>query len=144
MDEMIRALRALFEQETPEFHGDFFDWGPIGFRPKPIQTPFPIYVGGGTPQAIRRAALLGDGWHGAPSAIPEIKRLRREAGRDHLPFTFSTITLAGPVSLDQLHALAEQGVDRVVVTLWHDKKLGETGREGLVVLERYARDIGLI
>jgi probable F420-dependent oxidoreductase len=143
MDETIRCLRALFEQETPEFHGEFFDFGPIGFEPKPVQKPFPIYIGGGSPAAIKRAATLGDGWHGSPMSIPAIKAGLEAAGRSNYPFQYSTITLAGPVPLEQLHALAAQGVDRVVVTLWKGKKLGETGREGLLELERYAAEIGL-
>ena len=144
MDEMIRCLRVLFEQETPEFHGEFFDFGPIGFQPKPLRTPFPIIVGGGTPPAMRRAAKLGDGWHGPATAIPYIREQLKAAGREHVPFQFSTITLAGPVPLHELQALADQGVDRVIVTLSHGKKLGETGREGMAEMERYAKDIGLI
>lgn len=79
-NELIRALRVLFEQENPEFHGEFFDFDPIGFEPKPIQRPLPIHIGGGGPPALRRAATLGDGWYGEPTALAEIERLRGEAG----------------------------------------------------------------
>ena len=143
MDESIRAMRACFENENPEFHGEFYDFGPMGFEPKPIQRPLPILVGGGTPAAERRAAFLGNGWHGAASSIPRIKALLAEAGRANDPFQFSSITL-GPVPRADLEALAAQGVQRAVVTPWVGRKLGEIGEEGLKDLERYARDIGLV
>jgi probable F420-dependent oxidoreductase len=142
-NELIRALRALFEEEHPEFHGQYFHFGPMGFQPKPVQRPLPIHVGGYGPPAMRRAATLGNGWYGSPDAIPELERLRAEAGRADQPFEYSTITLQGPVPVEQLEAMAGRGVHRVVVTPWPDTKVGEVGREGLADLERYARQIGL-
>ena len=142
-NELIRALRVLFEEESPEFHGEFFDFPPIGFQPKPIQNPFPIHIGGGGPPAMRRAATLGNGWYGLPSAIPEIERLRTEAGRADIPFEYSTITLQGWVPRPELEAMAAMGVHRVVVTPWPGKKVGEVGREGLIDVEGYAKEIGL-
>jgi probable F420-dependent oxidoreductase len=143
-NELIAALRVLFEQERPEFHGDFFDFDVIGFQPKPVQRPLPIHIGGGGPPAIKRAALLGDGWYGLPTAIPEIERLRAEAGRSDRRFEYSTITLQGPVPLQTLEELAALGVHRVVVTPWPGTRVGEVGREGLDVVERYAKEIGLV
>ena len=142
-NELIRALRALFEQDAPEFHGDFFDFDPIGFEPKPLQKPLPIHIGGGGQPALTRAATLGDGWYGEAHAIPEIERLRAEAGRADLPFEYSTVSL-GPVPLGELEALAEKGVDRVVVTPWPGRRVGEVGREGLDDIERYAAEVGLV
>lgn len=141
-NELIRALRVLFEEANPEFHGEFFDFDAIGFEPKPVQRPLPIHIGGGGPPALRRAAELGDGWYGETSAIPEIQRLRAESERSDMPFQYSTINLGAP-PLSELEALAGQGVDRVVVTPWPGRRVGEVGREGLDELERYAKEIGL-
>ena len=91
---------------------------------------------------MRRAATLGDGWYGETTVIPEVERLRAEAGRADRPFQYSTITL-GPVPLGELEAMAEQGVHRVVVTPWIGKRVGEVGRDGLDDIERYAKEIGL-
>lgn len=143
MDESIRAVRACFEMETPEFHGEFYNFGPMGFEPKPIQKPLPILIGGGTPAAERRAALLGNGWHGSPESIARIRGLRAEAGRADEPFQFSSITL-GPLSRPELEKMAEQGVYRAVVTPWPGAKVGEVGEKGLSQLERYAREVGLV
>jgi probable F420-dependent oxidoreductase len=141
-NELIRALRVLFESERPEFHGDFFDFDPIGFEPRPIQHPLPIHIGGGGPPAMRRAATLGNGWYGEADAIPEIERLRAEAGRADEPFVYTTITLDAP-SPAQLDDLAAKGVHRVVVTPWIGERVGEVGREGLDVIEQYAKSVGL-
>jgi len=143
MNEIIRALRVLFEQEHPEFHGDFFDFGPMGFQPKPVQRPMPIHIGGGAGPAVRRAGRLGDGWYGNPADIPAIKKELESAGRADAPFEFSTITLSGPVPLTTLESMADIGVDRVVVTPWATNKVGTVGREGLAIVEQYAHEIGL-
>lgn len=141
-NEMIGVLHALFEQEHPEFHGEFYDFPPIGFQPKPIQKPLPIHIGGGGTPAVRRAGRLGNGWYGNPAEIPQIREELAKAGRENEPFEFGTITF-GVVPLEQLEQMAEMGVTRVVVTPWPDKKAGEVGREGLDALEQYAREIGL-
>jgi probable F420-dependent oxidoreductase len=141
-NELIRALRVLFEDERPEFHGEFFDFDAIGFEPRPIQRPLPIHIGGGGPPAMRRAATLGNGWYGDAEPIPEIERLRAEAGRADEPFEYTTITLDAPSSA-QLEELAAKGVHRVVVTPWVGERVGEVGRDGLAVVERYAGSIGL-
>lgn len=143
MNEMISALRVLFEEEHPEFHGEFFNFGPLGFQPKPVQRPMPIHIGGGAGPAVRRAGKLGDGWYGDPADLPAIREALAEAGRADVPFEATTITLGGPVSRDQLAALADQGVDRVVVTPWPANKVGTVGREGLDAVRRYAEEIGL-
>jgi|KBSSwiStaDraftv2_1062776.scaffolds.fasta_scaffold08158_3 probable F420-dependent oxidoreductase len=142
-DEIIRAIRVLFEEESPEFHGEFFNFGPLGFQPKPIQKPLPIFIGGGTPPAEKRAGRLGNGWHGPETSIPRIRQHLAENGRADEPFRFSNITF-GWITRDSLQAMAEAGADQAVVTPWADKKAGEVGREGFADLERYAKEVGLI
>ncbi len=79
--ECVRALRALWTEAEPEFHGRFFSFGPVKFEPKPVQKPHPpIVFGGETEAALRRAAALGDGWYGVghtpESAAVQAGRLR--------------------------------------------------------------------
>jgi probable F420-dependent oxidoreductase len=146
MDEMIAALRVLFAEEAPEFHGRFFDFPPLGFEPKPVQTPrLPILVGGGPGPAEVRAARLGDGWHGPAASIPRIRQLLAEYGREREPFRFSTISLSGDAPLAELEGLAEQGVDQAVVTVWNraQRGAGDRGADAMRALEDYAKAIGL-
>jgi probable F420-dependent oxidoreductase len=63
-DESIRIMKEVWTNDRPEFHGKHFDVAGIKFLPKPVQKPHPpIWVGGESPPALRRAAELGDGWY---------------------------------------------------------------------------------
>jgi probable F420-dependent oxidoreductase len=115
-DEQLRLLYRLWEEDVPAFDGEFYSFPPLGALPHPHQRPHPpVWVGGHTAPAIRRAARFGDGWlplGGRPPAVlpPEeivagLGRLRREArkaGRDPaaIRVAFSTgVTLTdGPAA----------------------------------------------
>ena len=63
-DESLRIMKALWTQPDPSHRGDLYSFSGVKFSPKPAQRPHPpIWVGGNSPAALRRAALLGDGWH---------------------------------------------------------------------------------
>ncbi|MCH2538185.1 MAG: LLM class F420-dependent oxidoreductase [Dehalococcoidia bacterium] len=105
-DEYIQLFKELWTKDNPEFHGEHYQLSESGFKPKPVQKPHPpIWIGGHTNPAIRRAAKYGDGWMPIglrPPAILEpeelaekIARLRRltvRAGRpeDAVSLCFST------------------------------------------------------
>ncbi|MCX4762931.1 LLM class F420-dependent oxidoreductase [Streptomyces sp. NBC_01275] len=99
LDECVDALRAaLGPEEFPEHHGKFHDFEGLGQRPRPAQPLVPLWVGGSSPAAVRRAALKGDGWlpqgdprDRLPAQIARITRLRAEAGLDG-PFVVGAIT----------------------------------------------------
>lgn len=88
LDESIDALKAaLGPEEYPEHHGEHFDFAGLGQQPRPAQERVPIWVGGSSPAAVRRAAVRGDGWlpqgdprDKLPAQIARLKRLREEAG----------------------------------------------------------------
>lgn len=63
LDEAIQAVRSAFLDEFPVHEGSHWTFRDVGLRPRPVQQPRPpIWVGGNTPAALRRAARLGDGW----------------------------------------------------------------------------------
>ena len=70
-DEYIPAMRALFETEKPEFHGPHINYADVLFSPRP-GTHLPILVGGTSRAALKRAATLGDGWHGIGRTPEEV------------------------------------------------------------------------
>ncbi|HET7093730.1 MAG TPA: TIGR03619 family F420-dependent LLM class oxidoreductase [Thermomicrobiales bacterium] len=85
MEETVGALRLLFSQRRAAYAGTYLGFSEIEVFPKPVQHPLPIYLSGNSPQAIRRAAALADGWILA-GASPEQARssialLREEAER---------------------------------------------------------------
>jgi probable F420-dependent oxidoreductase len=81
-DEYIRAFRELWSNEQPTFKGQFCNFSDIVFLPQPVQKPgIPIWIGGHSKQAIRRAARLGDGWHpigGVPTIPLEPEDMKRD------------------------------------------------------------------
>ncbi|NUR44189.1 MAG: TIGR03619 family F420-dependent LLM class oxidoreductase [Streptomyces sp.] len=99
LDECVDALRAaLGPEEFPEHHGKFYDFQGLGQRPRPAQPRVPLWVGGSSPAAVRRAALKGDGWlpqgdprDRLPAQIAELTRIREEAGIEE-PLTVGALT----------------------------------------------------
>lgn len=99
LDECVDALRAaLGPDEFPSHHGKLYDFEGLGQRPRPAQERVPVWVGGSSPAAVRRAAVKGDGWlpqgdprERLPEQIARIGRLREEAGIAE-PLTVGAIT----------------------------------------------------
>ena len=72
-DEYLQAFKELWTSDEPSFEGQYCRFSNIHFLPKPVQDPHPpIWVGGQSRPAMRRAARLGNGWHpvGAIPAAP--------------------------------------------------------------------------
>ena len=89
-DEFIRCLKAIWTDDTVEFHGEFYRVPKSLVEPKPVQRPHPpLTIGGYGPTVIKRAVTLGDGFNGGnvPLAqvaplVAQVKVAAREAGRD--------------------------------------------------------------
>lgn len=65
-DEVLAVLRLALGADpgVPQsFAGRWWSFDDVHFGPRPVQRPFPLWVGGNGPSAQRRAALLGTGWH---------------------------------------------------------------------------------
>ena len=143
-EEGVEILKALWTQPEPEFHGRFYDFGPIKFEPKPAQRPHPpIHFGGETEAALRRAAALGDGWYGighapesAAAKVQKLRALREEAGRGNGPFEV-TVGAGRSVDLETIQRYAVAGVDRIMVSPW---TRSQSVIEGL---EQFAREVVL-
>ncbi|MFG3529744.1 LLM class F420-dependent oxidoreductase [Streptomyces sp. NPDC047917] len=88
LDETIDALKsALGPDEYPEFAGERFAFSGLGQLPRPARERVPVWVGGSSPAAVRRAAVRGDGWlpqgdprEKLPAQIARLKELREAAG----------------------------------------------------------------
>jgi probable F420-dependent oxidoreductase len=96
-DEYLQVMRLLWETEGEVGHaGEFVSFPPAHFLPKPLQSPLPLWIGGNGKRGIRRAALLGDGWHPlfpSPSRYAEGRRaiegLRGDRGLEGFTFSYS-------------------------------------------------------
>ncbi len=63
-DEYIQAFKTLWTEDAPAMAGEFVSFDNVVFEPKPVQKPHPpIWIGGESGPAIRRAAHIGDGWY---------------------------------------------------------------------------------
>jgi len=89
LEECVQALRNLFVERNSSWKGQYYQFDNVEMYPKPLQSPFPIYIGGNNPNAIKRAARFGQGWMGAgmplgqmASAIERLKKACEEIGRD--------------------------------------------------------------
>jgi probable F420-dependent oxidoreductase len=120
-DECIRIFRELWTKDNPSFRGEFYQFSNIRCEPRPVQPGgIPIWIGGHTPQAIRRVARLGDGWQPLvqrpPADLPpaemaekiaQLHAFAQQAGRDPQHITlamgssiqFSDGAATGPGSL---------------------------------------------
>lgn len=121
MSEMIEVMRKAWSGKMVEHRGRFFELGPLQMSPAPPAPP-PVYVGGLSQAAFRRAARLGDGWIGtgqtpdeAVRLVGELRRLRSEAGKGAEPFE-AIVPLAVPADADAMKRLEEAGV--TATTVW--------------------------
>ncbi len=107
-DEFIAAFRELWTAERPKFNGTYARFDNILFEPKPVAKPHPpIWVGGESPAAMRRAIKLGDGWYPASSnpinrldtaervagAMTGFKEMCAKAGRDPKSISLAHVVL---------------------------------------------------
>jgi probable F420-dependent oxidoreductase len=118
-DDYVHALRALWEQDEPTYHGQFVDFERAKSYPKPVQGTVPIVVGGHTKAAARRAGRLGNGFFPARATpdelrelLDEMHRAAKDAGRD--PDGIE-VTAGGAMDVDGAKRYAELGVQRLVL-----------------------------
>ena len=63
-NEYLAAFKELWTSDNPSFDGKYCSFSDITFAPKPVQQPHPpLWIGGESPPALRRAAQLGDAWY---------------------------------------------------------------------------------
>jgi probable F420-dependent oxidoreductase len=93
--EGLRVMQRLWTEPRVTMQGEFYRLDGASMEPKPVQRPHPpIWFGGHHPNALRRAAELGDGFIGAGSAstatfadeVAALRPMLRDAGRDPSSF----------------------------------------------------------
>ncbi|MBM3940176.1 MAG: LLM class F420-dependent oxidoreductase [SAR202 cluster bacterium] len=136
-DEYLRAIRGLWADPDADFKGRYVTIQGVHFSPSPAQTPHPpVWIGGSSKRAGRRAVELGDAWHATNVTVPQLREvathmrhLSMMRGRAKPP----ALTMRMPVYLDsqppqgrvgasgdersiieQTRAYAEAGVEHVV------------------------------
>jgi alkanesulfonate monooxygenase SsuD/methylene tetrahydromethanopterin reductase-like flavin-dependent oxidoreductase (luciferase family) len=122
-DEMIAIMKKLWTGEMVQHQGEHYQFEPLEMNPAPT-APVPIWVGGISDAALRRAARIGDGWLSDLQSSDEIavcidklSGYRREYGRDQLPFSVmaSPNDAWEPEGYKKLEAL---GVSHILTMPW--------------------------
>jgi probable F420-dependent oxidoreductase len=78
-DEALRVLKTLWQEEHPQFAGEFYRFRNVLFGPKPMQPGGPpIWVGGNSEPAFRRAVTLADGWHADDVPLDQLRTVSQQ------------------------------------------------------------------
>ena len=139
--ERIEAMKTIWMQDEPAYHGEFVSFGPIWQWPKPVQKPHPpILIGGDGANTLKRVVRYGDGWMPVAAYDPNdltafkqrvanLNQLAADAGRDPIPVT----VMGMPPKLDVLKRYEQIGVERIL--FWLDSASKD---EIIPILEQYA------
>ena len=124
LDEGIEILRACLAGGWVEYHGKHYDFDRLMMAPAP-KEPVPIYVGGHSEPALKRAARLGDGWIAVQvtpeeiaQTVPKLHSFREEYGTADRPFEIKVTPMVMP-SLEAMDELAGLGVTDVITVPWY-------------------------
>lgn len=122
--EYLAAMRAIWREEQPEYHGKLVDFSGVQARPRPVQQPHPpVVMGGRSPAAYRRVVEQTHGWYGfaldVEATAEAIKGIRRAAERYQRPAALGEIEISvtprGPIDQATAEQYAALGVHRLIL-----------------------------
>ncbi len=96
--ESVELIKALWTEPKVTYRGEIFQLQDVAIGSKPIQKPHPpVWLGGGHPDALRRAVAIADGWMGAggsgkaafASSVPLVRAALEASGRDPAAYPIS-------------------------------------------------------
>jgi probable F420-dependent oxidoreductase len=112
-----QICRRLWSGETVSFKHDLFNFAQVALKPTPV-NPIPIWVGGGTPAACRRAVEYGDGWMPARITLATFARLtaylREQCGKAGKPMTNVAVMPFASVARDREMALDKVNIEALI------------------------------
>jgi probable F420-dependent oxidoreductase len=147
MDEIIDILERLWSGETFSHAGEFYQFGEVGFGPA-VTPSIPVMVGGDSKLALRRAALLGDGWYSTAlgdlnqmaAARDTIEAMRAEAGRASLPFEYY-VRIVGDLDAANAQRYRDAGFDHLTLATNRLWRSAEDLDEKIAILEHLASEL---
>ncbi|RSN48702.1 LLM class F420-dependent oxidoreductase [Actinomadura sp. WAC 06369] len=148
-DDALRALRAALSGRTVSYEGPYYAFRDMVVDPHAAQPRVPLWVGGHSDRALRRAVALGDGWCPAPRSFggPAPEEMRRMLDRHEAPEGFDAVLTPGerldpagaPGRVGEVIAeAAEAGATHINLTVRH-----ESLAHYLEQLEAFAEAAGL-
>ena len=123
VNEAIEIIQKVLAGGMVEYHGEHYSFDKLQMAPAP-SAPVPIYVGGHSKPALRRAAKYADGWTSAmltteeiPPIIAQLKELRQHHGTADKPFEIQ-VTCTDAFNLDGFKKLRDLGVTDAILQPW--------------------------
>jgi len=118
--ERVLAMKTIWTEKEPEFHGEFVRFDKIWADPKPVQQPHPpIIMGGDGPTTFDRVVEFCDGWmpimrptQNPVEKIPALRERLQKAGRD--PKSVPVSIFFAPPKKESLDMLRAAGVSRAI------------------------------
>ncbi|WP_261553767.1 LLM class F420-dependent oxidoreductase [Frankia tisae] len=125
MDEYIDAMRVLWRDDSATFTGEHVSFDQVECRPWPVRRAIPLFVGGASDAAVRRAATRGDGYFPfvfpgqdplveLPKLLARVREETRAVGRDPDAMEF---TAGGARNVEEAKVYADFGVHRLTVAV---------------------------
>ncbi len=141
-DEYLAAMRAIWTQPKPAYHGRFVSFEGVQAHP---QRNIPVVVGGESPAAYRRAVQSAHGWYGfqlnANETAQALAALRQAGERYARPQELGdleiSVTPSEPLTLQEVKRFAELGVHRLIVMPLH--RMPEERREASAIKDYVTR-----
>lgn len=122
-DEMVEIMRLLWTGELVEYQGKHYQFDALEMNPAPSAY-IPIWVGGISEAAMRRAARIADGWVSdlqssveILSCVQRIQQYRKEYGRENIPFSVMA-TPSDAFTIDGYKRLEDGGVSHILTQPW--------------------------
>jgi probable F420-dependent oxidoreductase len=124
--EGVELIKALWTESKVDYRGSIFQLAGGTMAPKPVQKPHPpIWLGGGHPDAIRRAAAVADGWMGSGGSstaefsrhVPALRAALEKASRDPAQFPISKRVF---LSVHERPDVARAELHRWFTTVYHN------------------------
>ena len=123
--EYLQVMKALWSGETATFQGKYFSFPTLHSNPLPVQKPHPpIIFGGESTPALKRIAVLGDGWQPGPIPVEvfrerlnKLRTLMSERGRNMAELSISMISSVHDLQQDRekITALEELGIKEILL-----------------------------
>lgn len=133
-DDYLKAMKALWSQDRPAYHGRYVSFDSLQANPRPVQQPNPpIVIGGLSPGSYRRAVEQGDGWFGfgldldgAKQAVASLRDTAKKYPRPpalgeleitvapRIPVDAATAEKFAEIGVHRLNLIPPQGADAAV------------------------------
>lgn len=146
IEEHLAAMKKIWMEEEPSFSGKFVNFSKLKSFPKPVQSPYPPLISGGSvgPKSLELIASHCDGWMpilGIPDwskikiGIEDLREMVEEIGKDIESIELSIFSwdLPDQETIEDMH---ENGIKRIVISLE-----GKNRDEALPLMDKYASAI---